>query len=109
MLGEGAYGIVRKCLHKIPDAKDTTSTNSDTNSNGSKDVSAPSSYFKMTTILPKIEDTKSKEASSKKEMAVKLQSKYQMIKSKQEQHLFNEISLMNKMNHPFILKLNGVS
>jgi protein kinase A len=42
-------------------------------------------------------------------MAVKLQSKYQLIKGKQVQHLFNEISIMNKLDHPFILKLNGVA
>ena len=41
--------------------------------------------------------------------AVKLQSKYQLVKQKQEPHLFHEISIMGQMDHPFILKLNGVS
>ena len=42
-------------------------------------------------------------------MVVKLQSKYQLIKNKQEEHLYNEITLMQKIEHPFILKLNGVA
>jgi uroporphyrinogen-III decarboxylase len=43
------------------------------------------------------------------EMAVKLQSKYQLVKSKQVQHLFQEIKLMNDLKHPFILDLKGVA
>lgn len=43
------------------------------------------------------------------EMAVKLQSKYQLVRGKQVQHLFQEIKLMNELNHPFILDLKGVS
>lgn len=79
LLGEGAYGKVRKCLHESPGAKDTasaTSTNYDTNSSYSKDALGTSPYFKMTAVTPKQEDSKSEEASPKKEMAVKLQSKY---------------------------------
>lgn len=41
--------------------------------------------------------------------AVKLQSKYQLIKGKQEEHLFNEIEIMNELDHPFILKMQGVA
>ena len=37
--------------------------------------------------------------------AVKLQSKYQLIKNAQEGHLHNEIELMSKMDHPLILKM----
>lgn len=42
-------------------------------------------------------------------MAVKIQSKYNLIKNKQEEHLYNEISLMNDMDHPNIVKMNGCS
>ena len=47
--------------------------------------------------------------SQDKQMAVKLQSKYQLITNKQVPHLFNEIKWMGQLNHPFILKLNGIS
>ena len=40
--------------------------------------------------------------------AVKLQSKYQLIKGKQQEHLLNEIKLMNSLDHPFILDLKCV-
>ena len=43
------------------------------------------------------------------EFAVKIQSKFQLIKNKQQDHLFNEIELMNKLDHPFILPMRGVS
>ena len=42
-------------------------------------------------------------------MAVKIQSKYNLIKNKQEEHLFNEISLMCDIDHPNICKMNGCS
>ena len=41
--------------------------------------------------------------------ASKFQSKYQLIKQKQMGHLHNEIFIMNTLNHPFVLKLNGVA
>lgn len=41
--------------------------------------------------------------------AVKLQSKYQLIKGKQEEHLLNEIRLMSALDHPLILKMQGVA
>ena len=41
--------------------------------------------------------------------AVKLQSKYGLIKGAQEGHLHNEIELMSQMDHPLILKMKGVS
>lgn len=47
--------------------------------------------------------------SDETEFAVKIQSKFQLIKSKQQDHLFNEIELMNKLDHPFILPMRGVS
>jgi serine/threonine protein kinase len=40
--------------------------------------------------------------------AVKLQSKYGLIKNAQEGHLFNEISIMAQLRHPMILQLNAV-
>ena len=41
--------------------------------------------------------------------AVKLQSKYSLIKGAQEAHLHNEIELMSQMDHPLILKMKGVA
>lgn len=43
------------------------------------------------------------------DFAVKIQSKYQLIKGKQEEHLYNEIDLMNSLDHPFILPLRAVA
>jgi serine/threonine protein kinase len=57
-------------------------------------------------------DTKTEEANPALEpefYAVKLQSKYGLIKGAQEGHLHNEIELMSQMDHPLILKMKGVS
>lgn len=42
-------------------------------------------------------------------MAVKILSKYQLIKDKQEQHLLNELKNVTKLSHPFLLELRAVS
>ena len=41
--------------------------------------------------------------------AVKLQSKYQLIKDKQEGHVMNEFKCMAEIDHPFILDCRGVA
>jgi serine/threonine protein kinase len=42
-------------------------------------------------------------------LAVKLQSKYQIIKNHQVGHLYNEANLMAAMDHPFVCKLKGLA
>ena len=41
--------------------------------------------------------------------AVKLQSKYQLIKNKQEGHVLNEMQCSIRFDHPFVLDLRGVA
>lgn len=41
--------------------------------------------------------------------AVKIQSKYQLIKNKQEGHVLNELKLMMEIDHPFILDLRAIA
>ena len=42
------------------------------------------------------------------DLVAKFQSKQKTIKGQTQDHLFDEIEVMNKLNHPFILKLHGV-
>ena len=42
-------------------------------------------------------------------LAVKLQSKFLLLKKKQVEHVFNEIQIMTEINNPFILKMRGVA
>jgi len=44
-----------------------------------------------------------------KVMAVKIQSKYQLIKNKQAEHVLNEIKCMSTLKHPFVLDLRAVA
>lgn len=92
ILGEGAFGIVRKCEldFDVANGEKSTSEGSGTDDEGDS-------------LKDKFPDKDSRM------MAVKLQSKYQLIKNKQQGHLFNEVNIMKDLNHPMILKLKGVS
>ena len=61
----------------------------------------------MASISPdlKVNDKKS----GKQTYAVKIQSKYQLIKNKQEGHVLNEMQCSMKFDHPFVLDLRGVA
>ena len=58
----------------------------------------------MASVSPNI-----KPKESEKIYAVKLQSKYQLIKNKQEGHVLNEMQCSMKFDHPFVLDLRGVA
>jgi protein kinase A len=92
ILGEGAFGIVRKCEldFEVANGDKSTSEGSGTDEEGDS-------------LKDKFPDKDSRM------MAVKLQSKYQLIKNKQQGHLYNEINIMKDLDHPMILKMNGVS
>lgn len=60
------------------------------------------------TAIQKIAPKKKKAPTHSGMYAVKLQSKYQLIKGKQQEHLLNEIQCMNSLDHPFILDLQCV-
>ena len=83
LLGQGAFGLVRKCTR---DKQGKRATSNSTN-----------------------EDSEGKHEHAGKLSAVKLQSKFQLIRGKQEPHLYNEISIMSKLDHPFILGLEAVA
>ena len=40
---------------------------------------------------------------------MKIQSKYKLLKSRQVEHLFNEIQIMSEINHPYVLNMKGVA
>ena len=40
---------------------------------------------------------------------MKLQSKYQVIKNQQVDHLYNEANLMATIDHPLIIKMRGMA
>lgn len=40
---------------------------------------------------------------------MKIMKKIEIIRSKQTDHIMNEISILNSINHPFIISLEGVS
>ena len=89
-LGSGAFGKVRKCHQKEKsNIDDVQMDNSSTSSNS--------------------ENTSAEKNSSPNYFAVKLQSKFQLVKSSQESHLYNEISIMSSLDHPLILKMKGVA
>jgi protein kinase A len=41
--------------------------------------------------------------------AVKIISKHKVLQTQQQEHLFNEIKYMSKMNHKFICTMRGVA
>ena len=92
ILGEGAFGIVRKC-ELTYDAANANMSAGSTSEDSENDNT-------LSTLFPTRES---------RQMAVKIQSKYQLIKNKQQGHLFNEISIMSHLDHPMILKMNGVA
>lgn len=87
LIGQGAFGKVRKCLVTLPPIINQVKTK----------------YSKNST------QSSSDEIANRKLMAVKILSKYQLIKDKQEQHLLNELKNITKLSHPFILDLKAVS
>lgn len=60
---------------------------------------------KPTANLSKTKDTKD----SEKLYAVKILSKYQLIRNKQVDHVFNEMTLQQQIKHPFIVSLEGIT
>lgn len=90
IIGEGAFGRVRKCYQQEEEEQPTNSL--------------ANSLQKSMAV-----DSRLKRKKEAKLFAAKLQSKYQLIKSKQEEHVLNEMKLMSQLNHPFILDLRGVS
>ena len=39
---------------------------------------------------------------------MKIMKKIEIIRSKQTDHIMNEISILNSINHPFIINIDGV-
>ena len=97
LLGEGAFGRVRKCCQ----IKRTSASSGDSTESGDgQTMGMLNSVSRVgSRLVPK----------TNKVYAVKLQSKYELIKGKQEEHVFNEMKIMNEISHPFILDLRGVA
>ena len=65
---------------------------------------------KIQTMASVSPDLKLKDKKGEKNIcAVKIQSKYQLIKNKQEGHVLNEMQCSMKFDHPFVLDLRGVA
>jgi hypothetical protein len=95
LIGEGAYGRVRKS-YKNEVVENVSSFSSCNTAASSTTNSASKSLERHMHISSKLAVRKPKSvATSKQTYAVKIQSKYQLIVGKQEEHLFNEISLMS--------------
>ena len=121
LVGSGAFGKVRLCSHQKEDGnKSQDSTNSSDGTSPAKKP-CPKTGKQMekrsiaaeaaVTTLNNDPTLKQRRAIKPNEIkfAVKIQSKYQLIKGKQEEHLYNEIDLMNSFDHPFILPLRAVA
>ncbi len=42
-------------------------------------------------------------------VAMKIMKKIEIIRSKQTDHIMNEVSILNAIKHPFVINLDGVS
>ena len=42
-------------------------------------------------------------------VAMKMMKKIEIIRSKQTDHIMNEVSILNSINHPFVIGIEGVA
>eukprot|EP00347_Sterkiella_histriomuscorum_P011544 403372049 len=110
-LGEGAFGkvfLVKETLTSDPNS-DEDSTEDEKSSGGSLKNSpvikrkAQSDMNVASKVSPLKKDTKKVEF-----YAVKILSKHQIMKAKQVDHVFNEMTLQQQLRHPFIVNMEGI-